>query len=53
MKGEDTIARFIHLRAQRWSIAQIATQLNVSKPTLNNWGPPVPLRSVTKLSSLG
>jgi orotate phosphoribosyltransferase-like protein len=34
MKDEETIARFIHLRAQGWSFARIATELNVSKPTL-------------------
>jgi len=38
MKDEETIARFIHLRAQCLSFARIATELNVSKPTLINWG---------------
>jgi len=38
MKDEETIARFIHLRAQGLSFARIATELNVSKPTLINWG---------------
>ncbi len=38
MKDEETIARFIHLRADGRSFARIATELNVSKPTLIDWG---------------
>ena len=38
MKDEEPIARFIHLRADGWTFARIATELNVSKPTLVDWG---------------
>jgi transposase len=37
MTDTETIARFIFLRAQGWSFNQIATELNVSKPTLIKW----------------
>lgn len=37
MTDTETIARFILLRAQGWSFNQIATELNVSKPTLIKW----------------
>ena len=38
MKDQETIQRFITLRAQGWSFARIAESLNVSKPTLILWG---------------
>jgi transposase len=38
MKDQETIARFIQLRAEGWSFARIASELNVSKPTLIQWG---------------
>ena len=37
MKDEETVARFIHLRAQGWSFARISVELKVSKPTLIDW----------------
>ena len=37
MHDEKTIERFIELRSQGWPFARIATELNVSKPTLVNW----------------
>jgi hypothetical protein len=33
----NTVQRFIELRAQGWSFARIATELQVSKPTLIGW----------------
>ncbi len=33
----DTRHRFIELRAQGWSLARIATEIGVSKPTLIQW----------------
>ncbi|HSU55381.1 MAG TPA: hypothetical protein VLT36_15100 [Candidatus Dormibacteraeota bacterium] len=36
-KDPAVIERFIDLRAQGWPFARIATELNVSKPTLINW----------------
>jgi orotate phosphoribosyltransferase-like protein len=38
MKDQETIARFIALRAQGRTLSAIATELNVSKPTLVDWG---------------
>jgi transposase len=38
MKDQDTIARFIALRAQGRTFAAIADELKVSKPTLVEWG---------------
>ena len=38
MKDQETIQRFITLRAQGWSFARIAESLNVSKTTLIQWG---------------
>jgi hypothetical protein len=37
MKDQETVQKFIELRAQRVSFARIAGQLNVSKPTLIEW----------------
>ena len=37
MHDENTIQRFIELRAQGWSYARLMTELNVSKPTLIAW----------------
>jgi len=37
MKDQETIARFIQLRASGWSFARIAAEINVSKPTLIQW----------------
>ena len=37
MKDQETIERFIQLRAQGWSFARISAELNVSKPTLIQW----------------
>ena len=37
MHDEQTVQRFIELRSQGWPFARIATELNVSKPTLINW----------------
>jgi hypothetical protein len=34
MIDAETVARFIKMRAEGWSFARIATELNVSKPTL-------------------
>jgi len=36
-KDPAVIERFIELRAQGWPFARIASELNVSKPTLINW----------------
>jgi transposase-like protein len=36
-KDPQVIERFIELRAQGWSFARIAAELDVSKPTLINW----------------
>jgi hypothetical protein len=38
MKDAETKTRFIELRAQGWSFARIAAELNVSKPVLIQWG---------------
>ena len=37
MHDEKTVQRFIELRSQGWPFARLATELNVSKPTLINW----------------
>jgi hypothetical protein len=37
MHDEQIVQRFIELRSQGWPFARIATELNVSKPTLINW----------------
>ncbi|MCU0784681.1 MAG: hypothetical protein MUF81_11690 [Verrucomicrobia bacterium] len=37
MTDQETIARFIFLRAQGWSFNRIAVEINVSKPTLIKW----------------
>jgi hypothetical protein len=37
MHDDKTVQRFIELRSQGWPFARIATELNVSKPTLINW----------------
>jgi transcriptional regulator with XRE-family HTH domain len=37
VKDQETVAQFIHLRAQGLSYNRIAAQLNVSKPTLIQW----------------
>jgi orotate phosphoribosyltransferase-like protein len=36
-KDPQVIERFIGLRAQGWSFARIAAELDVSKPTLIHW----------------
>ena len=38
MKDQETIAQFIHLRSTGLSFDKIAAELNVSKPTLIQWG---------------
>ena len=38
MHDEKTVQRFIELRSQGWSYARLAGELNVSKPTLIDWG---------------
>jgi hypothetical protein len=37
MHDEKTVQRFVELRSQGWPFARIATELQVSKPTLINW----------------
>jgi len=37
MHDDKTVQRFIDLRVQGWPFARIATELNVSKPTLIGW----------------
>ena len=37
MNDQETIARFIFLRAQGWSFNRIAVELQISKPTLIKW----------------
>ena len=37
MHDENTVQRFIELRAQGWTYARLMTELNVSKPTLIAW----------------
>jgi hypothetical protein len=37
MHSEQTIQRFIELRASGWTYARLMTELNVSKPTLIDW----------------
>ena len=37
MHNEQTVQRYIELRAQGWSYARLMTELNVSKPTLIAW----------------
>ncbi len=37
MKDNETIDRFIELRAQNWSFSRIAAELNVHKNTLLAW----------------
>jgi hypothetical protein len=37
MHDENTVKRFIELRAQGWSYARLMTELNVTKPTLIAW----------------
>jgi len=37
MHDENTVQRFIELRAQGWSYARLMTELNVTKPTLIAW----------------
>jgi hypothetical protein len=37
MYDENTVQRFIELRAGGWSYARLMTELNVSKPTLIAW----------------
>jgi len=37
MHDDKTVQRFIDLRVQGWSFARLATELNVSKPTLIAW----------------
>ena len=37
MKDQETVQKFIDLRAQGWSFARIATELGVAKSTLTEW----------------
>jgi hypothetical protein len=37
MNDIETQQRFVCLRAEGWSFARIARELNISKPTLINW----------------
>ena len=37
MHDDQTIQRFIELRAQGWSYARLMAELNVTKPTLIAW----------------
>jgi hypothetical protein len=37
MHDQQTIRRFVELRAAGWSFARLATEFNVSKPTLIAW----------------
>ena len=37
MHNDNTVQRFIELRAQGWTYARLMTELNVSKPTLIAW----------------
>ena len=37
MHDENTVQRYIELRAQGWSYARLMTELNVTKPTLIAW----------------
>ena len=37
MHDDNTVQRFIELRAQGWSYARLMTELNVTKPTLIAW----------------
>lgn len=37
MHDENTVQRFIELRAQGWSYARLMAELNVTKPTLIAW----------------
>lgn len=38
MHDDKTVQRFIDLRAQGWSNARLAAELDVSRPTLIAWG---------------
>jgi hypothetical protein len=37
MKDQETVQRFIQLRASGWSFSRISEELKVSKPTLIQW----------------
>lgn len=37
MKDKESVNRFVMLRSQGWSFSRIATELDVSKPTLIKW----------------
>ncbi len=37
MHKEETVQKFIELRAQGWTYGQLMTELNASKPTLIGW----------------
>src|SRR5215469_16424379 len=37
MKDQETVQKFIELRAQGWSFTRIATELGVAKSTLTEW----------------
>src|SRR5262245_19462196 len=37
MHDENTVKRFIELRAQGWTYQRLGTELNVSRPTLIAW----------------
>lgn len=37
MKDQETVQKFVELRAQGWSFARIAAELGVAKSTLTEW----------------
>src|SRR5215472_7703954 len=37
MKDQETVQKFIELRAQGWSFARIAAELGVARSTLTEW----------------
>jgi len=37
MKDQETVQKFISLRAQGWTYVRLMAELNVSKPTLIDW----------------
>jgi hypothetical protein len=37
MKDQETVQKFIELRAQGWSFVRIAAELGVAKSTLTEW----------------
>ena len=51
MHTTDTRHRFLELRSQGWSLARIATEIGVSKPTLIQWQRQLE-REITDLKSV-